>query len=64
MESFFSLLQKNVRDHQQWLTSQDIRLALTTWIEENYHRQRRQRRLGKLTLIENGTINRTALTAT
>lgn len=35
MESFFSLLlQKNVLDRQRWLTRQELRLAITTWIEE------------------------------
>jgi putative transposase len=63
MESFFSLLQKNVLDGQRWLTRQELRLAITTWIERTYHRRRRQRRLGKLTPIEYETINRTALTA-
>jgi transposase InsO family protein len=63
MESFFSLLQKNLLDRQRWLTRQDLRLAITTWIERTYHRRRRQRRLGKLTPIEYETINRTALTA-
>jgi transposase InsO family protein len=63
MESFFSLLQKNVLDRQRWPTRQDLRLAITTWIERTYHRRRRQRRLGKLTPIEYETINRTALPA-
>ncbi len=63
IESFFSLLQKNVLDRQRWLTRQDLRLAITTWIERTYHRRRRQRRLGKLTPIEYETINRTALIA-
>jgi len=63
MESFFSLLQKNVLDRQRWTTRQQLRLAITTWIERTYHRRRRQRRLGKLTPIEYETINRTALKA-
>ncbi|WP_307055902.1 IS3 family transposase [Arthrobacter bambusae] len=63
MESFFSLLQKNVLDRQRWNTRKELRLAITTWIERTYHRRRRQRRLGKLTPIEYETINRTALTA-
>jgi hypothetical protein len=58
MESFFSLLQKNVLNRQRWNTRQDLRLAITTWIERTYHRRRRQRRLGKLTPIEYETINR------
>lgn len=63
MESFFSLLQKNVLDRQRWTTRQELRLSITTWIERTYHRRRRQRRLGKLTPIEYETINRTALIA-
>jgi transposase InsO family protein len=63
MESFFSLLQKNVLDRQRWLARQELRLAITIWIERTYHRRRRQRRLGKLTPIEYETITRTALTA-
>ncbi|PVE14702.1 IS3 family transposase, partial [Arthrobacter sp. Bz4] len=59
MESFFSLLQKNVLDRKRWSTRQELRLAITTWIERTYHRRRRQRRLGKLTSIEYETINRT-----
>lgn len=63
MESFFSLLQKNVLDRQRWLTRQELRLAITTWIERTYHRRRRQRRLGKTHAHRIYTINRTALTA-
>ena len=63
MESFFSLLQKNVLNRQRWLTRQELRLAIATWVERTYHRRRRQRRLGKLTPIEHETIIRTALTA-
>lgn len=33
MESFFSLLQKNVLYRQRWLSRLDLRLAITTWIE-------------------------------
>ncbi len=52
MESFFSLLQKNVLNQQQWATREQLRLAIVHWIEARYHRPRRQRRLGKLTPIE------------
>jgi len=52
MESFFSLLQKNVLDRQRWATRDELRLAIITWIERTYHRRRRQRGLGKLTPIE------------
>jgi len=56
MESFFSLLQKNVLDRQPWATRQELRLAIVAWIEGKYHRKRRQRRLGKLTPVEFETI--------
>ena len=56
MESFFSLLQKNVLDRQSWVTREDLRIAIITWIERTYHRRRRQTRLGKLTPIEYETI--------
>ncbi len=52
MESFFSLLQKNVLDRRRWTTRDQLRLAIVTWIERTYHRRRRQARLGRLTPIE------------
>jgi putative transposase len=52
MESFFALLQKNILDRQRWATRHELRLAIVTWIEQTYHRRRRQRALGKLTPIE------------
>jgi transposase InsO family protein len=52
MESFFSLLQKNVLDTRRWDTREELRLAILTWIETKYNRRRRQRALGKLTPIE------------
>jgi putative transposase len=57
MESFFSLLQKNVLVSQRWCTMADLRRAIVTWIEKTYHRKRRQRRLGRLTPVEFETIN-------
>lgn len=63
MESFFSLLQKNVLDRQRWPTQEQLRLAIVTWIEKTYHRKRRQRRLGKLTPIEFETINQAVYAA-
>ena len=56
MESFFSLLQRNVLDRQPWATRDDLRIAIVTWIERTYHRRRRQARLGRLTPIEYETI--------
>ena len=33
MESFFSLLQKNVLNQRRWETREELRLAIITWIE-------------------------------
>lgn len=52
MESFFSLLQKNVLNRRTWDTREELRIAIVTWIERTYHRRRRQPRLGRLTPIE------------
>lgn len=52
MESFFSLLQKNVLDRRRWTTRSELRYAVIHWIEHTYNRRRRQRVLGKLTPIE------------
>ncbi|PWV74061.1 Transposase InsO and inactivated derivatives [Prauserella marina] len=63
MESFFSLLQKNILDTRAWKTREELRLAIVSWIETKYHRKRRQRRLGKLTPVEFETIYTTAAAA-
>ncbi len=52
MESFFSLLQKNVLNRRSWTTREQLRIAIVTWIERTYHRRRRQDRLGRLTPVE------------
>jgi transposase InsO family protein/transposase-like protein len=52
MESFFSLLQKNVLNRRSWDTRQELRIAIVTWIERTYHRRRRQATLGRLTPVE------------
>jgi putative transposase len=52
MESFFSLLQKNVLNRKRWATREELRLAIVTWIERTYHRRRRQEALGRLTPVE------------
>ena len=56
MESFFSLLQKNVLNRRSWTTREELRIAIVTWIERTYHRRRRQVRLRRLTPIEFETI--------
>jgi transposase InsO family protein len=60
MESFFSLLQKNVLNRRRWQTREELRLAIVTWIERTYHRRRRQDALGRLTPIKFETITQTA----
>ena len=52
MESFFSLLQKNVLDQQRWATRSELRYAIVTWIGHTYNHRRRQRGLGRLTPVE------------
>ena len=56
MESFFSLLQKNVLNRRSWATRDELRIAIVTWTERTYHRRRRQPRLGRLTPVEFETI--------
>jgi hypothetical protein len=56
MESFFSLLQKNVLNRRSWATREELRIAIVTWIERTYHRRRRQDALGRLTPVEFETI--------
>lgn len=61
MESFWSLLQKNVLDRKRWVTRDELRLAIVHWVEAKYHRKRKQRGLGKLTPVEFETIVRSAV---
>lgn len=63
MESFFSLLQKNVLDRKRWATRDELRIAIIIWIERTYHRRRRQRALGRLTPIEYEILTTAALAA-
>ena len=59
MESFFSLLQKNVLDRRR---REQLRIAIVTWIERTYHRRRRQVGLGRLTPVEFEAIMTTPAT--
>ncbi|MFC4961164.1 IS3 family transposase [Streptomyces mauvecolor] len=56
MESFFSLLQKNVLNRRSWATREELRIAIVTWIERTYHRRRRQASLSRLTPVEYETV--------
>ncbi len=60
MESFFSLLQRNVLNTKTWGTREELTIAVISWIEHRYHHRRRQNRLGRLTPIEYETINKKA----
>ena len=60
MESFFSLLPKNVLDTRRWNTHEELPLAIVVWIETKYNHRRRQRTLGKLTPTEFEMIYPTA----
>ena len=60
IESFFSLLQKNVLNRRRWASREEPRLAIITWIERTYHRRRRQQALGRLTPIEYETLPQAA----
>jgi putative transposase len=60
MESFFSLLQKNVLNRQRWQTRNELRLAIVVWIEKTYRRRRRQDALGRMTPIEFETLAQAA----
>jgi len=60
MESFFSLLQKNVLNRRTWDTRDDLRAAIVFWIESTYHRRRRQDGLGRLTPVEFEAVLQTA----
>jgi putative transposase len=53
MESFYSLLQKNVLNRRRrWRTRDELRYELIVWIEHTYNRRRRQRALCRLTPVE------------
>jgi transposase InsO family protein len=60
MESFFSLLQKNVLNRQRWVSREQLRLAIVVWIEKTYHRRRRQDALGRMTPLEFETLTQAA----
>ena len=52
MESFYSLLQKNVLNRRRWKNRDELAYEIIYWIEHTYNRRRRQRNLGKLTPVE------------
>lgn len=55
-ESFFALLQKNVLNTRTWTTRDQLRIAITVWIERTYNQRRRQQTLNRLTPANYETI--------
>ncbi len=52
MESFYSLLQKNVLNRRRWRTHNELAYEIIYWIEHTYNRRRRQGGLGRLSPVE------------
>ena len=52
MESFTSLLQRNVLNRRRWRTREELHAAVVHWVEHTDDNRRRQRGLGKLTPVE------------
>jgi transposase InsO family protein len=53
MESFYSLLQKNVLNRKtRWVSRDQLHGEIVHWIEHTYNHRRRQRALGRLTPVE------------
>jgi len=58
MESFFTLLQKNILDHHCWATREQLHITITTRTKHTYHHHHQQTTLNRLTPIEfKATIN-------
>lgn len=62
MEPSFALPQRSALNRKRWRTREELHNAITTWIERNYHRHRRQYALGRLTPIEYETITNPTVT--
>ena len=58
VESFFQLLQRNVLNTKTWDSREELTIAVITWIDRRYHRQRRQNKLDRPTPIKYETINK------
>ena len=56
MESFFALLQKNAPD-RRWTSRKQLRTAIITWTEPRTYHRRSQRRLSKLTPVEDEMLH-------
>ena len=49
MESFFTVLQKNLLNRPPWNDRDQLRSAIIAWAESTHNQRRRQRALRKLT---------------
>jgi putative transposase len=56
MESFFSLLQRNVLGRHRWATRDELRIAIVTWMNALTTDEGDKPPLGRLTPIEWETI--------
>jgi putative transposase len=63
MESFWSTMQRELLDRQQWLTRADLGSAIFEWIEAFYNPRRRHSALGYLSPVQFEDLHTTALTA-
>jgi len=62
IESFFTLLPNDVRRWKVWVTREELRIAVVTWIERSYQRRLRQDALGRLMPVKFETIITTSTT--
>jgi putative transposase len=63
MESFGSTMQRELLDHRQWSTREELRSATFVWIEAFYNPCRRHSGLGHRSPAEFEALHTAALTA-
>jgi putative transposase len=63
IESFWSTIQRELLDRQQWLTRADLGSAIFEWIEAFYNPRRRHSALGYLSPVQFEDLHTAALTA-
>jgi putative transposase len=63
MESFWSTMQRELLDRQQWDATSDLGSAIFEWIEAFYNPRRRHSALGYLGPVQFEELHTAALTA-
>ena len=63
IESFFSLLQKNILNLRQWNTKAELRSAIFQWVNIEYNNKRPQQKLDRQTPNQYEKINQAATAA-